>query len=216
MSLRREFFRTRRAASDTPVDHAYWFRFLNEGRGASRTGRLAACSFRRRGQTIDTRRLTAMIHTRGIKDLMSRDIMTVSDDMTTDDLARYLIDHEISGAPVVDEQGHLVGMVSMTDIGRNLAEPSEIDSSPGSDMYRDDVVDTRLEDRGERRVEDRAAMVRDVMTPAVRQVPTTASVQQVARLMVDQHIHRVVVTQGKEPVGIITSMDLLKLIADQV
>jgi signal-transduction protein with cAMP-binding, CBS, and nucleotidyltransferase domain len=34
-------------------------------------------------------------------------------------------------------------------------------------------------------------------------------------MMVDQHIHRLVVTQGKEPAGIITSMDLLKMVAEQ-
>ncbi len=54
---------------------------------------------------------------------------------------------------------------------------------------------------------------RDVMTPAVQQVPASASVAEVARLMVEQHVHRLVVTEGKEPVGIVTSMDLLKLIA---
>ena len=42
-----------------------------------------------------------------VKDVMSPDIMTVADDMTTDELARYLTEHEISGAPVVDAPGHL-------------------------------------------------------------------------------------------------------------
>jgi predicted transcriptional regulator len=65
-------------------------------------------------------------------------------------------------------------------------------------------------------------MTPDVMTVAddmttdalvIRQVPVTASVAEAARLMVDEHIHRLVVTQGKEPVGIISSLDLLKVIA---
>jgi CBS domain-containing protein len=49
--------------------------------------------------------------------------------MTTDELARYLTEREISGAPVVDGRGHLIGVVSMTDIGRHLAEPSDFASS---------------------------------------------------------------------------------------
>jgi predicted transcriptional regulator len=150
-----------------------------------------------------------------VKDLMSAHIMTVADDMTTGDLARYLVEHEISGAPVVDDQGHLVGVVSMTDIGRNVAEPAETGPSGASGFYGDDASDLTLEDLGQRYVEERAVLVRDVMTAAVRQVQVTASVADVARLMVEQHIHRVVVTQGKEPVGIITSMDLLKWVADQ-
>ena len=53
------------------------------------------------------------------------------------------------------------------------------------------------------------------MTPVIHQVPVTASAAEAARLMVDLHIHRLVVTQRKEPVGIITSLDLLKTIAER-
>jgi predicted transcriptional regulator len=150
-----------------------------------------------------------------VKDLMSPDIMTVADDMTTDALARYLTEREISGAPVVDSQGHLVGVVSMTDIGRSMAEPSEVESSRSSGFYRDVEADVSLEDLGQRYVEQQAVTVRDVMTPVIHQVPVTASVAEAARLMVDQHIHRLVVTQGKEPVGMITSLDLLKTLAER-
>ena len=156
-----------------------------------------------------------MIHTHTVKDLMSTDIMTVPDDMTIDDVARYLIEHEISGTPVVDEQGHLVGVVSMTDIGRNVAEPPEVGSSGRAGFDRDDEAEFTLEDLGQKYVEERAATARDVMTPAVHQIPVTASVAEVARRMVEQHVHRLVVTQGKEPIGIVTSMDLLKMIAGE-
>ena len=156
-----------------------------------------------------------MSTTRNVKDLMNPDIMTVADDMTTDELARYLIEREISGAPVVDSQGHLIGVVSMTDIGRNIAEPADFASSRNSGFYRDDAADLTLEDLGQRYVEERAVTVRDIMTPVIHEVPVTASVAEVARIMIEKHIHRLVVTQGKEPVGIIASMDLLKMVADQ-
>ena len=156
-----------------------------------------------------------MSKTRHVKDLMSPHIVTVTDEMTTDELARYLTEREISGAPVVDSQGHLIGVVSMTDIARNMAEPLDFASSRGSGFYRDDAADLALEDPGQRHVEERAVTVRDVMTPVIHQVPVTTSVADVARIMVEQHIHRLVVTQGKDPVGIITSMDLLKMVADQ-
>ena len=151
---------------------------------------------------------------RNVRDLMNPDIMTVADEMTTDALARYLVEREISGAPVVDGQGRLIGVVSMTDIGRNLAEPSEPTGSRSSNFYRDDAMDLTLEDLGQRYVEERAVTVRDVMTPVIHQVPVTASVAEVARIMVEQHIHRLVVTQGHDPVGIITSMNLLKMVAN--
>ena len=156
-----------------------------------------------------------MNQARRVKDVMNPDIMTVADDMTTDELARYLTEHEISGAPVVDGQGHLIGVVSMTDIGRQMAEPSEFPSSGRSEFYRDTADDVSLEDLAQRFAEERAVAVRDVMTPVVHHVPASASVAEAARIMVEHHIHRLVVTQGREPVGIITSMDLLRVVAGQ-
>jgi predicted transcriptional regulator len=154
-----------------------------------------------------------MNQARRVKDVMNPDIMTVADDMTTDELARYLTEHEISGAPVVDGQGHLIGVVSMTDIGRQLAEPSEYPASGHSEFYRDTADYLTIEDLAQRVAEERAVAVRDVMTPVVHQVPASASVAEAARIMVEHHIHRLVVTQGREPVGIITSMDLLRVVA---
>ena len=103
----------------------------------------------------------------------------------------------------------------MTDIGRNMAEPSDVESTRSSRFYREVAADLTLEDLGQRYVEERAVTVRDVMTPVIHQVPITASAAEAARLMIEQHIHRLVVTHGKEPVGIITSLDLLKIIAEQ-
>jgi CBS domain-containing protein len=145
---------------------------------------------------------------------MNPDIMTVADDMTTEELARYLTEHEISGAPVVDGLGHLIGVVSMTDIGRQMAEPSEFASSERSEFYRDTADDFSREDLAQR-FDERAVAVRDVMTPVVHQVPASAPVSEAARMMIEHHIHRLVVTQGREPVGIITSMDLLRIVAGQ-
>ncbi len=157
-----------------------------------------------------------MTDDRQVKDVMNPDIMTVADDMTTDELARYLTEREISGAPVVNSQGHLVGVVSMTDIGRYLADPSEFASSPRLGFYRDTVDDLASEDFEQHFLEDRAVAVRDVMTPVVHHVPGSAPIAEAARIMVQQHIHRLVVTQGRVPVGIITSMDLLRELAGTV
>jgi predicted transcriptional regulator len=155
-----------------------------------------------------------MNRAKSVKDVMNPDVMTVADELTTGELARYLTEREISGAPVVDSQGHLVGVVSMTDIGRHMAEPFEFESSRGSEFYRDSSEDMTLEDLGQRYIEQSVATVRDVMTPVVHQVPETATVAEAARVMVREHIHRLIVTQGRQPVGIITSMDLLRVVAE--
>lgn len=107
----------------------------------------------------------------------------------------------------------LVGVVSMTDIGRHVAD-HEFEPSQSHAFYRDVIDDETLEDLRQGYVEERVATVRDVMTPVIHQVPATATVSEAARIMVREHIHRLVVTQGKEPVGIITSMDLLRVVAE--
>jgi predicted transcriptional regulator len=146
--------------------------------------------------------------------VMNPNIMTVTDDLTTNELVRYLNEREISGAPVVDSQGHFIGVVSMTDIGRNLAEPSDF-GPERTEFYRDMGDEVTLEDLGQRYVEERAVTVRDVMTPVVHHVAASAAVAEAARIMVERHIHRLVVTQGRQPVGMITSMDLLRVVAEQ-
>jgi predicted transcriptional regulator len=151
---------------------------------------------------------------RRVKDEMTSDIMTVADDMTTDELVRFLNEREISGAPVVDGQGHFIGVVSMTDVGRHLAEPSDFESAR-VEFYRDIRDEVTLEDLGQRYVEGRAVNVRDVMTPVVHHVAATAAVAEAARIMVERHIHRLVVTEGRQPVGMITSMDLLRVVSEQ-
>jgi CBS domain-containing protein len=150
-----------------------------------------------------------------VTDVMNPDIMTVADEMTTGELVRFLTEREISGAPVVDGQGRLIGVVSMTDIGRHLAEPSDFASLASLDFYRDTADEMSPGDCGHRYGDEREVMVRDVMTPAVYQVPATALVVEAARIMVDNHIHRLIVTRDKEPVGILTSIDLLRVLAEQ-
>ena len=56
------------------------------------------------------------------RDLMNEEVMTVPADWTARQLAEFLTDNEISGAPVVDGEGHVVGVVSLSDLARSEAE----------------------------------------------------------------------------------------------
>lgn len=145
------------------------------------------------------------------RDVMTPHVVTVAEDMSTHDLARFLVEHEISGAPVVDAQGRLVGVVSMTDIVRSDAERDEDLDNPG--YYRGDPYDFTLEDLGQKYVEQQSVTVREVMTPAIHSVADTAPVAEVAAMMLERHVHRLIVMRDADPVGIITSLDLLRMIA---
>src|SRR5688500_20212458 len=55
-------------------------------------------------------------------DVMIPNVLMVQEDMTVGELASFLVESEISGAPVVDPAGRLVGVVSVTDLARSVAE----------------------------------------------------------------------------------------------
>ena len=157
-----------------------------------------------------------MSKTRNVKDLMNPDIMTVADDMTTNELARYLIEREISGAPVVDSEGHLIGVVSMTDIGRNVAEPSDDESPRGSSFYGDIAADLTLEDLGQRYVEERAVTVRDVMTMAPKTVWEDTTIQSALLTMRTGRFRRLpVVGRTNRLLGLLTLDDVLMLLSEE-
>ena len=54
---------------------------------------------------------------------MNPNVLVVQEDMTVEELARFLVESEISGAPVVDPEGRLVGVVSVTDLAAERANP---------------------------------------------------------------------------------------------
>jgi CBS domain-containing protein len=148
------------------------------------------------------------------RDVMNRDVVTVRDDMTVQELAVFLIDHEISGAPVQDANGRFVGVVSLTDIAR----VSSTQSSFARDESHPDFYVRGWEDRLEIaelaafHLEEGGPEVASIMTPTVFCVDHDAPVSQIARTMLEAHIHRVLATDRGRIVGIVSSSDLLKLL----
>ena len=125
-------------------------------------------------------------------DLMNPNILAVPDSMPLSELALYLVRKEITGAPVRGRSGRLIGVVSMVDLTRYLAEEPEDDEE-------------HLEE------EPRVA---DIMTPGVFSVDEDATVSEIAEVMLNNHLHRLVVMGGDKPVGILSTSDLLGLLVD--
>lgn len=128
-------------------------------------------------------------------DLMNPNVLLVRDDMSLSELAAFFMDQEISGAPVEDKGGNVVGVVSVVDIVRAASGDGPGGTPDG------------------RKVED--LVVADVMTPGVFAVSEDAEVSEIAATMIDHHLHRVLVTRDEEPVGIISTSDLLGLLIDE-
>ena len=150
------------------------------------------------------------------KDVMNADVLTVEEGMTAEDLAAFFEDNEISGAPVVDAGGRLVGVVSL----RNLAAAATHSgnaapdrSDPGYSL-REWAEQFNPEDLKQLRVVDTETTVGDLMTPVLHTVALDTSVAECAQKMLEHHVHRLLVAAGDELQGIITSFDLLRLVAE--
>ena len=142
------------------------------------------------------------------EDLMSRDVKTVSQSMLLQEAARLLAREQIGGAPVVDERGRCVGMLSATDFIRWAEQGSPTVQAQSNACYCSDwqVVDVELLPADE---------VCCYMSPHLVAAAPSDSIAQLARKMLDAHIHRVVVVDGeRRPIGIVSTTDILAAVAD--
>lgn len=152
--------------------------------------------------------------TKTAADVMTHGVLTVDPDWSISELATFLEDHAISGAPVVDAKGAPLGVVSVTDIARRGAVAES--SAPETHSFYHHGVERAVarEEAARFRVVDDASRVRDIMTPMIFSVDTTAPVEEVADAMTRGRIHRLFVIEDERLVGVISSLDLLPLIRD--
>jgi len=148
------------------------------------------------------------------KDLMTSDVKTVEADWPVDRVARFLIDHGISGAPVVEDD-QLMGVISLTDLARHSSSAGDTVSERPTAYYRHELEGQYSEEDLDNLhlTEDSSTTAEDVMTPQVYDVNEHTSIQQVAQVMHRGGIHRVFVTRDGEVQGIITALDMLKVVA---
>ena len=151
---------------------------------------------------------------------MTRDVLTLSPEMTVEQAAERLVQRGVSGAPVVDDRGHLVGILSESDILRQLKRISEEALGKRYLTSRVHSLDLLafLGEREHAAVEAvyrqlRASKVSDVMTPHVHGVAPTDSLEVVAAAMIEHDVNRLPVIESGRVVGIITRADLSRVLA---
>ena len=127
-----------------------------------------------------------------VRELMHRQVQTVELDASVSDALVTLADCHISGLPVVDTSGRMVGVISSTDILTSEAEA------------RDAV---------EREALFEQMMVRDIMTPRPLTVSPEADVREAAQQMLYASIHRLFVTRGDQVIGVISTSDIVRAVA---
>ncbi|MEX2217553.1 MAG: CBS domain-containing protein [Phycisphaerales bacterium] len=144
-----------------------------------------------------------------IRDVMTVDPVCVSPSTTIRELARTLENNEISGAPVVDQEGRVVGVVSKTDLIRRCSEGT--DELPPAYLF--EVLREQGDENDEEVIREPLVCVEDFMTADPVTVPPESPASSAARLMCERRIHRLVVVDGDRfPIGIVTTLDLLEAI----
>ena len=156
------------------------------------------------------------------EDLMSSPVVTLHVDTTLEDAARTLTENEISGALVTDHRDAAVGVVSLFDIVTHMAGIARAPEAAGG-FYRYSYPPFAEPEGGEEAEEEGgepAAMgettVGEIMTTEILEVPPSMSAKDVAKQLAEKHIHRIFVSGKNGPIGVISTMDLLKRIAGVV
>ncbi len=141
------------------------------------------------------------------RNIMTTDPVCVAPTTRIRELAKVFEDHEISGAPVVNQEGRVVGIVSKTDLIRRCTEGT--DEIPPAYLFEVLSEQGDLDEAAEVMPEP-LVCVEDFMTEDPLMVAPEMSVATIARLMFEHRVHRVIVADSEGfPLGIITSMDML-------
>jgi CBS domain-containing protein len=140
-------------------------------------------------------------------DLMSAPIVTIPYDMLLRDAGHLLVKQAISGAPVVDAEGNCVGVLSAADFiapvgsrGEDIRNQTDISFvAPWGEVINLEC--------------SCGCVVRDYMTEGPVAVSPQTLIGRIAQIMIDAHIHRVLVAENNRPCGIVSSTDLMAAIA---
>ena len=142
-----------------------------------------------------------------VKDIMTREVITVSPDTEVIQAARLLLENRINGLPVVDDAGQLVGILCQSDL---VAQQKKI-PLPSLFTLLEGFVPLTSMKRIDREVEKIAAVkVSQAMTPQPVAVDPQTGIEEVAALMADKKYHTLPVVEQGRVVGVVGKEDVLR------
>ena len=142
------------------------------------------------------------------RDIMTTKVITVSPHDEVEKAARLLLEHHISGLPVVDEKGMVVGVISEGDLilREKEVKPPAYSIVLGAVIYLESPQ--RFFDELRRTV---AQKVEDLMSKKIYTVGPETTVEEIATLMAAKGVNRLpVVDEGRRLLGIVTRQDIIK------
>ena len=128
-----------------------------------------------------------------VAELMERKVRTIDGEATVAEAILNLADGHISGLPVVDGDGRLIGVISSSDVLVAEAETAGV-------LERQMLIE--------------GTSVREIMTPRPFTITAQASVHEAAQQMLYAEVHRLFVTEGDQVVGVISTTDIVRAVAN--
>jgi CBS domain-containing protein len=129
-----------------------------------------------------------------VADLMKTDVAVVHEDASTSEAVIRLADAHVHGVPVVNHRGRVLGVLSSSDIVQATAEHSDAAQHP--------ILE--------------GISVRDIMSTPPRTIRPEDDVRVAAREMLRHDVHRLFVISGAELVGVLSTSDIVRAVADDL
>ncbi len=155
-----------------------------------------------------------------IKDIMVKDVITLKKDDTLVEVVKKFSKHDISGAPVVDDEKNVIGILSETDILNSLKSHSTdvelvYTSPPVMSILGLRFIETSKDKEAQEIFEEIGSIkVSEMMRSNVKTVESDESIREVIKIISSGRINRVPVVKGGKLVGIVTRGDILKHLSD--
>lgn len=140
------------------------------------------------------------------KDVMTAPVITVRPETPVREVSGLMLEHRISGLPVVDEDGKLVGIITESDLLQKASGPSPLQRLTFLKPEQAQELDEHL-----RRYQ--AKIASEMMTRPVVTAEEDTPLRELARLMADRRINRIPIVREGRVVGIVTRHDVLKAFA---
>ncbi|MDD3151154.1 MAG: CBS domain-containing protein [Candidatus Gastranaerophilales bacterium] len=139
-----------------------------------------------------------------VKDIMTTDLITVKENQKLKEIIDIFGQNSILGAPVIDEEGCLTGIISISDI----LKTRQVQSFYHAPFIRD--LEFKFLHDNKDSLEQK---VFSIMTQNLFTVEPDYTIEKMAKIMHDNKVHRLLVVEYKKLVGIVSTFDLLKLLA---
>jgi len=152
---------------------------------------------------------------------MSSELLYANEGWSINRLADFLLEHNITGVPVIGADGILTGVVSTTDIFQfeNMDDEGKVDAL--RDYYQRFTTNSFTEKMNLTDLKSwshragNACTVEQIMHKGVISVDENCSAKELSQLMLDENIHRVFVQRGEQVCGLVTTSNILQLVANQ-